>query len=279
MRGFRLASVAAFAFVAIVASSHGVAAQTPQAQPQYYGYTNQQAPMASPQGGMPCQACQACHGCQMPPPPDCQPEKCGCNVVDHRVACQNPAPIPMPGFETCQNSCQNAILIESECAPDQPATWVTVYRNHYVPIKVVNRPANHQVRPVNIVIKTREVHYLCDCAPGVECPHGPPPTPQKNPMPMPQTGAVPTNPAPDAQMTSATPAAPAPVAPVQAAPTPAQPAKTWVYLTAEKLYGYGYQRADGYWIIDPGNRRTTLPTAPPAASTAGTTDALKPTGS
>jgi hypothetical protein len=269
MRGSRFASMAAFALLATVASGRFASAQTPQAG--YYGYTSQQAPTASPQGGVPCQSCHTCHGCAPIPPPDCQPDKCGCNVVDHRVPCQT-TPITLPGFETCQPACQNAILIESECAPDKPATYVTVWRNHYVPIKIVNRPAEHQVQPVNIVVKSRIVHYLCDCPPGTtECPHGPPPTPQKNPVAVPQANANGASPAPDAQLTSTAPAA-APAA-------PEQPAKKWVYLTYEKVWGFGYQRADGYWVIDEGSRRATPPAAAPApTTTAGTPEAPRPTG-
>ena len=38
--------------------------------------------------------------------------------------------------------------------------------------------------------------------------------------------------------------------------TPAAPAKQWVWLKTQGLWGYGYQRADGYWIVDPGSKRT-----------------------
>ncbi len=48
------------------------------------------------------------------------------------------------------------------------------------------------------------------------------------------------------------------------APTVAQatgPQKRWVYLTSQKVWGLGYQRADGNWVIDSGSMRS----APPAS--------------
>jgi uncharacterized protein YkwD len=53
------------------------------------------------------------------------------------------------------------------------------------------------------------------------------------------------------------PAAPAPAA------AAAAPAKQWVWLTSQGVWGFGYQRADGLWVIDPGSKRA--PAAQPAA--------------
>jgi hypothetical protein len=33
------------------------------------------------------------------------------------------------------------------------------------------------------------------------------------------------------------------------------PAKQWVWLKKQSLWGYGYQRDDGYWVVDPGSKR------------------------
>ncbi|WZO99378.1 hypothetical protein EP7_000984 [Isosphaeraceae bacterium EP7] len=67
--------------------------------------------------------------------------------------------------------------------------------------------------------------------------------------------------------------APAPQPPVvqepAAAATPtaaASPAKQWIWLSAEGVYGYGYQRTDGYWEIDAGSRSATLPQATTVAA-------------
>lgn len=43
-----------------------------------------------------------------------------------------------------------------------------------------------------------------------------------------------------------------------ATPNPAKtaaPTKQWVWLKKQNCWGYGYQRSDGYWIIDPGSKR------------------------
>jgi cysteine-rich secretory family protein len=37
-------------------------------------------------------------------------------------------------------------------------------------------------------------------------------------------------------------------------------AKQWVWLKSQSCWGYGYQREDGFWVIDPGTKR------PPTAS-------------
>jgi hypothetical protein len=68
----------------------------------------------------------------------------------------------------------------------------------------------------------------------------------------------------------------APGTTASAAPATVQanaPTKQWVWLSYEGVYGYGYQRADGYWIIDEGSRTKTLPTASTAPAAAPTTTA------
>ena len=93
----------------------------------------------------------------------------------------------------------------------------------------------------------------------------------------PAANSAPVGPAPSApspvpdQIATPAPAqtttpAPVPVAPVTAAaeaPAPA-PAKQWVWLAYEGVWGYGYQRVDGYWEIDPGSRRAPATTNSPA---------------
>lgn len=36
---------------------------------------------------------------------------------------------------------------------------------------------------------------------------------------------------------------------------PPSPAKRWVWLSKQSVWGYGYQREDGLWVIDPGTKR------------------------
>lgn len=42
-----------------------------------------------------------------------------------------------------------------------------------------------------------------------------------------------------------------------AAPQPPVPLveKRWVWLVSQRCWGYGYQRSDGLWVIDPGSKR------------------------
>jgi uncharacterized protein YkwD len=65
--------------------------------------------------------------------------------------------------------------------------------------------------------------------------------------------------------TTAATAAEPPPPPPTAVPDPAAatPAKQWVWLTSQGVWGYGYQRTDGLWVIDPGSKRA--PAAQPAA--------------
>jgi hypothetical protein len=54
------------------------------------------------------------------------------------------------------------------------------------------------------------------------------------------------------------------------------PAKRWVWLESQGLWGYGYQVQQGpnkgYWVIDPGSKRRT----PPAIETSPPTQVAAP---
>lgn len=241
MKASRMVWAGAIAAVAIVAGGERASAQ--HASGQYYGYASPQGPAPSGQAG---------HGCFA--------EKIGCQVIPcpNPPACQNACwevqaqlpPIQVP-------SCQNACVIVSESAPPPPIT-ITVYRNHYVPIKVVQAPPPN-VQPVNIEVKWREIHYLCD--------------ERGNPIPTPQGG-----PSPQGGGSPQASALAAPAVPVAAQEN--NPPKSWVWLEKQRVYGFGFRRADGLWVIDPTSKRPTLPegaattaqpTAAPATATVATT--------
>ena len=44
-----------------------------------------------------------------------------------------------------------------------------------------------------------------------------------------------------------------------------KPAKQWVWLRKQVCWGFGYQRADGLWVIDPGTKRAPAANPAPAA--------------
>jgi len=243
--------------LAVVLSSAGGAARAQQATPQYYGYAQGQAGMPSGQAGYACQ-----------PGTACQPEKYGCNVTVCPCPCTtanacnyiNSMIPPIHTPPTCYE--QNVCTIINEGPPPTPRD-VTIFRNCYVPIKVVTQPGPNNVTPVNINVKWREVHVLCgpDGAPlssqqasavlqqlNEQVASAPPAAPTA------PTAAAPTAPV---AVTPSMPVAPQPAAPVAAAAV--GPQKQWVWLTEERIYGFGYQRADGYWIIDPNSKRPTLP--------------------
>jgi hypothetical protein len=157
--------------------------------------------------------------------------------------------IPLPPRE--HPSCQNPYWIESDNAPWKQPIPITVYRNHYVPIKVKHIPTD--VQPVDILVKWREIHYLCDCPPGTsQCPHVPSGSPQHgSPQADAKVKTTPNSPL----LNAAAPEAPA--APAVAQENP--PAKRWVWLQKQNLYGFGFQRQDGLWVIDPASKRPTLP--------------------
>jgi hypothetical protein len=141
----------------------------------------------------------------------------------------------------------------------KPVQWVTVYRNHYVPIKIVHKQSQYDVQPVSIQVNERIVHYLCDCAPGTaNCPHVPTGSPQASaaPQPAPNTG-------PTVAQTDAKPAATAnvanptnPSARPTAESTAATQAKQWIWLSNENCYGYGYINEQGFAIVDPATKTT-----------------------
>jgi hypothetical protein len=146
--------------------------------------------------------------------------------------------------------------------------WVTIYRNHYVPIKIVKKPSQYDVQPVSIQVNERIVHYLCDCAPGTtSCPHIPGTTPQ--------TGAAPRSPSESSVAVIQEAAKPAAGANLTGQATPsvrpatettaAAPPKQWIWLSNENCYGYGYINEEGLAIVDAGTKTTTLPPTMAAA--------------
>lgn len=46
------------------------------------------------------------------------------------------------------------------------------------------------------------------------------------------------------------------------------PPKQWVWLTKQGVWGFGWQRWDGLWVIDPGSKRPPAPVPAPAPSPA-----------
>jgi hypothetical protein len=268
MTRFKIAVLAGIAACAIGLTGSTADAQTPQASGQY-GYSG---PTPSPQypGGVPCH------------------EVAGCNVV---VGCPATHPnVPaqinqqLERFTenppTCQEANVQHLTLYTETAPAH--RYVDIWRNHYIPVRVTVVPKTPQgVSSFDVRVNYREVHVLCDS--------------QGNPLPASQAAAVlkelekqlasnaPAGPATTpAAPTAAAPAAseaapPAPSAPAAPASTPtaagnqapaaqpaataaapAEPQKQWVWLSQEGVYGFGYQRADGLWEIDPGSRRPTL---------------------
>lgn len=308
-------AVAAMAFG--VEGSRAIAQQPQQPQHQgYYGYPSSQAP--SPQG--PNYTCY-------PNPPACYPApRVGCNITICPCPCSssgwnlgNIPPIRTP-------SCYNAPTVYSELPPNEYT--IPIYRNCYVPIKIQTTPSRYP--GVNLQVKWREVHVVCDAAgnplndqqvqdlirklegqygmaapqgqfPEGQAPQGqfpqgqgpqgqfpqgqghvdhsqgaapqdqgqPGAPPQPQPQPQPDPAAEPPaapQPAPapapgtaDLTTPGTNPAMSQPAHAPVAEPAPANtPAKQWIWLPYEGVYGYGYQRADGYWEIDPNSRRKTL---------------------
>jgi len=181
----------------------------------------------------------------------------------------------IPGIHrppTCQEV--EVCKIIDEGPPTQHPQWYNIYRNCYVPIKIEKVQGPSNVTPINIQVNWREVHVLCDSQ-GVPYPPerasailkelneslasapkgGPtattPPVPTSTPVAPAQV--APVAPAPPFQASAPAPAAPAPMQ-AQATATP----KQWVWLAQEGVYGYGYQRTDGLWEIDPDSRRPAL---------------------
>lgn len=251
MRTIRLAGSGVLAALAMMIGGQQATAQ--EASGQFYGYPSKQAPVASGQGQ-----------------PTGQVDKFGCYVVPCSPVPTCHAQINVPPIQPVP-SCQTGFVIWNELPPSGER-WVTIYRNHYVPIIIRNKET--PVVPVNIHVKWREIHYLCDCPPGTsQCPHIPAGSPQGLVSPQAANDATPgTEPAaelaqagrkPAAEAGEAKPAAPAAAeAPKAPAPTVDNtPAKRWVWLRKQGAYGFGYQRQDGLWVIDQGSLRPTLPIA------------------
>ena len=55
-----------------------------------------------------------------------------------------------------------------------------------------------------------------------------------------------------------------PLANAEPAPAPPAASKQWVWLWRQNLWGFGYQRTDGLWVIDAGSKRAPAPAAPAA---------------
>jgi hypothetical protein len=278
MHRSKLAMVATIAALAIggVGLSKCEAQQTGTV---YGGYSSAQtSPQTSPQTATPCQ----------PGPVACQNVQYGCFVTVCNCPCM--------GTDACDRikkqipdihvppACQGVPVCEiiDEGPPTAQPVTIPIYRNCYVPIKIVTKPGPGPgvITPVNIQVNWREVHILCD-AKGVPLPSNQAAQILKELNDSLAKGGTPSQGAADQA-----PAAPAPVnssqAPVQSQPTaPAAPAtlqatapapaaaptmvaqatdtrKQWVWLSQEGVYGYGYQRTDGYWEIDPDSRRATL---------------------
>jgi hypothetical protein len=279
MLRFKLTIVSAIATVAISgAGLQEAMAQTPQASPQSYGgYASPQAP-----AGPVATACQPTTGCQN--------VRYACNVTVCPCPCQtnyNCQEIlsKIPAIHT-PPTCQEAQVctIIDEGPPTSGPVCIPIYRNCYVPIRIVTQPGPgpNVVTPVNIQVNWREVHVLCDSK-GVPIP-GPkaseiikqlsesmakgevpnagaagftasPPTQAVNPAAAAPTQVQPAAPATGGAIQAS---APAPSAPVPAVAQVTDAQKQWVWLTQEGMYGFGYQRSDGLWEIDSGSRRTTL---------------------
>jgi hypothetical protein len=250
-----------------------------QASAQYYGYASPQGQMPSGQGGNACYPER--HGCQVVVcPPPCQPTASGqASAASQAVLGQVPPVQPLP-------SCHGIPPIVNELPPQPPVT-VDIWRNHYVPIRIQNVPT--QAVPVNIRVRWREIHVLCD-------EHG-------NPIPSAQVSAIMKK--LEAQLADAAAAkgeasaaktgeaetAVATSEPAPATPTPASAAsrtidaqaiaradgmtKRWVFLRSQGVYGFGYQRPDGLWVIDKDSKRNSPPEegASPTVATAPATSA------
>ena len=281
MQRFKLAMVSMIASLAVGgAGLRTCAAQSPQA-PNYGNYASAQTP---------AQAAQLANACQPSPTPGCQNVKYGCGVTvctcpcDAKRTCDEINAL-IPKIHTPPTCAEVPFCdIVNEGPPTAQCVTIPIYRNCYVPIKIrtVEGPGPDKVTPVNIQVNWREVHVLCD-AKGVPLPSaqaaailkelnssmasaGAPtqgavdaptatPTPAVNPAAPPTVQSQPAASAGPATV-QATDSAPA--APVHLVSQVTDAKKQWVWLTQEGVYGYGYQRGDGYWEIDPNSRRATL---------------------
>ncbi len=247
-------------------------AQSAQSTPQNYGAYG--SPQASPQSattGQPgATACQnilfSCHVTVCTNP--CQGEE-ACDRIKRQI----------PGIHT-PPTCQEVMVCEiaDEGPPTAQPITLPIYRNCYVPIRIkkVEGPGPGTIVPVNIQVNWREVHVLCDSK-GVPLPAQKAAEILKELSESLAKGNAPAEatsatapaaaPVPAPAVSSAAPAQPAATVPA-AAPASATPAplvaqatdvkKQWVWLSQEGVYGFGYQRTDGMWEIDPDSRRATL---------------------
>jgi hypothetical protein len=270
MKRFNIAMLSGIAAWVIGLTGSTAFAQAPQASSQY-GYSG---PAASPQaGGYPPVACHEKIGCYVIA--GCRPGEVNvCASIDAELKQKFPQePVPTAAAQVCE--------LISELPPGDQR-YVDIWRNHYIPVKVVVKPYQPQaVTAFNIRVNYREVHVLVDergtpippskvgdvlkdlqqqfasnppagagtapAAPAASSPahsEAAPPMTSNVPAPAPNPAAAPTQ-APAAQPTAAAAAA-------------ATPQKQWVWLAQEGVYGFGYQRPDGLWEIDAGSRRPTL---------------------
>ena len=255
-------------------------------QNSYYGYNGAGGQLAT-------LAAQASMG-QTPPGCAGMPSGCvvmyGCQIT---VTCP-PTPYTCPPYgggtaDVCK------FLCDQPPYNPNPIT-LTIYKNYYVPFYVKNNtPPN--VQAVNFDVKYREIHYLSDeygnaidkdgkplLNPDGVIPK--PGTPISNYAPAPampsrQSAALPSPSSPGSMVSAPAEAPTAPVSMATATPTPSTPvaaqavpaaatAKQWVWLRKEGVYGFGYQRTDGLWVIDEGSRQASKPiagTTPEPAST------------
>ncbi|MDR3639629.1 MAG: hypothetical protein P4L84_37865 [Isosphaeraceae bacterium] len=264
---------------------------------EYYGYTVAQNQLAMLTPGLAASAV----GCV---PPGCTPSTPPGCVTLPTIGCAI-TPCPPPTYICPPSGGVTHGICYVYC--DQPPTWqpitYTITRNYYVPIYIQNnQPPN--VLPVNLNYQWQPIHYLSDKdgnpidkdgkllpnppglipKPGTGVPYSAPVAPSSqqgadaSKAPAGPVVSTPANDKPPVDLAPAAPATatttPAPEAP--AAPATAQantPAKRWVWLNYERVYAYGYQRADGYWIIDEGSRRPTLPATTTQPTTAPTVTA------
>lgn len=254
----RLMKAAAFG-IAIAGLLTG-AGKTAEAQVYAQQYAMQPAP--SPQSGYPVPPA----GCYGSPPTS--------------AACYSYGP---PRGDACYSRMDRPNYPHDHQLPGTPDYWTlchdtatvthTVYLTRYYPVYVHLQAKKHEGVHIEEVWKP-----LCKlCTPEHPCPrheHGQMPSD----LPPPATGGAPATPqaAADAPAPSSAvadqPQAVQPAAPVATQPAPPTPAppmappaqaaapqKRWVYLTAQNLWAYGYQRADGLWVVDQGTKRSTPP--------------------
>jgi hypothetical protein len=165
-------------------------------------------------------------------------------------------------------SCYNPCVVVNEGPPTQPPQTIQITRNCYVPIKVVTQEGPSNITPVNINVNWREVHFLCNQ-------DGTPMAPSKAAEVLQKLQTLYAG-APDQQPKAPEAGAPAPSQASAPPPPPVDPRlnaplKRWVWLEKQGVYGFGYQRADGFWVIDPSSKRPELPpdAVQPSAESAG----------